>query len=81
MIIAAVIGAMLDALGDKGAAKPASGFSIAAASPELIDAWLRLMRLVDRPSEAALLAPMIEREILFRVLQGPQGNALADRAA
>lgn len=35
-----------------------------------------MMRLVDRPQEAALLAPMIEREILFRVLQGPQGDML-----
>lgn len=72
----AVIAAMLDALGDKGAAEPASGFSVATASPELIDAWLRLMRLMDRPSEAALLAPLIEREILFRVLQGPHGHML-----
>jgi transcriptional regulator GlxA family with amidase domain len=35
-----------------------------------------MMRLVDRPSEVTMLAPMIEREILFRVLQGPQGNLL-----
>jgi len=35
-----------------------------------------MMRLVDRPDEIALLAQMIEREILFRVLQGPHGNVL-----
>jgi AraC-like DNA-binding protein len=51
-------------------------FTVSEAGPELIDAWLRMMRLVDRPQEAALLAPMIEREILFRVLQGPQGDML-----
>jgi AraC-like DNA-binding protein len=51
-------------------------FTVSAAGPELIDAWLRMMRLVDRPQEAAVLAPMIEREILFRVLQGPQGDML-----
>lgn len=71
-----VIAAML---ADMGAADPAqshAGFSVSSATPELIDACLRLMRLVDRPAEAAILAPMIEREILFRLLQGPQGDVL-----
>ena len=55
---------------------PSPGFSVAPVTPELIDAWLRLMRLMDRPHEAPILAPMIEREILFRVLLGPQGSML-----
>lgn len=50
------------------------------APPEMIDAWLRMMRLMDRPDEAAVLAPMIEREILFRALQGPLGGILRDVA-
>lgn len=36
--------------------------------------------MIDRPHEAAVLAPMIEREILFRALQGPQGGILRDVA-
>ena len=55
-------------------------FSSVPASPELIDAWLRMMRIIDRPNEAAVLAPMIEREILFRVLQGPLGGMLREIA-
>eukprot|EP00456_Euglypha_rotunda_P073243 TRINITY_DN66631_c0_g1_i1.p2 TRINITY_DN66631_c0_g1~~TRINITY_DN66631_c0_g1_i1.p2 ORF type:complete len:164 (+),score=36.82 TRINITY_DN66631_c0_g1_i1:120-611(+) len=39
-------------------------FSAVTAPPELIDAWLRLMKLMDRPDEVVVLAPMIEREIL-----------------
>lgn len=73
---AAVISTLLSDLCDTRLAQGASGFSVTAATPELIDAWLRMMRLVDRPQEAALLAPMIEREILFRALQGPHGNML-----
>jgi transcriptional regulator GlxA family with amidase domain len=46
----------------------------------MIDAWLRMMRLMDRHDEVSTLAPMIEREILFRVLQGPLGNMLRDIA-
>lgn len=51
-------------------------FSVSPVTPDLTDAWLRMMRLMDRPEESATLAPMIEREILFRVLQGPQGDML-----
>jgi AraC-like DNA-binding protein len=73
----AVIAAMLADLGDTAPAQTAPSFSVCAAPTELIDAWLRLMRLIDRPAaEVAMLAPMIEREILFRVLQGPQGDVL-----
>lgn len=45
------------------------------------DVWgavLRLMRLLDRPVEAKVLAPMIIREIYFRVLQSPLGVTLRD---
>ena len=41
------------------------------------DALLRLLRLVtEAPADIALLAPMIERELLFRVLQSPHGAIL-----
>lgn len=56
------------------------GFAVAAVTPELLDAWVRLMRLTRRPDEAATLAPLYEREILFRVLQGPEGHVLRDIA-
>lgn len=59
-----------------GSTDQAPGFSVSPVTPELIDACLRMMRLIDRPEESAVLAPMIEREILFRVLQGPQGDML-----
>jgi AraC-like DNA-binding protein len=57
-----------------------SGFSVAPVTPDLLDAWLRMMRLLERPDEIAALAPAYEREILFRVLQGPQGWMLRDIA-
>jgi AraC-like DNA-binding protein len=72
----AIIATLLTDLGDTRAAHDGADFSVTAAPPELLDAWLRMMRLVDRPDEAALLAPMIEREILFRALQGPHGDTL-----
>ena len=43
---------------------------------DLLDAWRRMMRLLDRPAEIPVLAPLLEREILFRLLQGPQCEKL-----
>lgn len=56
------------------------GFSVAPVTPDLLDAWLRMLRLMERPQEIAALAPAYEREILFRVLQGPLGWMLRDIA-
>jgi AraC-like DNA-binding protein len=44
--------------------------------PELLDAVVRLLRLLDHPSDATVLAPLIEREILWRLLTGPHGGML-----
>lgn len=43
------------------------------ASPELLDAAARLLRLLDHPADAPVLAPLIEREIVWRLLTGPHG--------
>lgn len=58
-----------------------AGFSVAAVTPDLMDAWVRMLRLMARPEEIAGLAPVYEREILYRVLQGPHGWMLRDIAA
>lgn len=57
-----------------------SGFSVAPVTTELLDAWLRMLRLMDKPNEIAALSPVYEREILFRILQGPLGWMLRDIA-
>ena len=57
------------------------GFSIAPVTDELLDAWVRMLRLMERPGDVAALAPAYEREILYRVLQGPHGWMLRDIAA
>lgn len=57
-----------------------TGFSVAAVTPELLDAWVRLLRLMQHPADIPGLAPAYEREILYRVLQGPMGWMLHDIA-
>ena len=61
----------------------AAGVETHRAGPDLLDAMLRLLRLLDRPDDIAVLAPMIKREVFWRVLQSPCGAmvrqiALAD---
>lgn len=43
---------------------------------DLLDAVARLLRLLDHPADAPVLAPMAEREILWRLLTGPHGATL-----
>jgi AraC-like DNA-binding protein len=42
----------------------------------LLDAVVRLVRLLDSPTEARFLAPLITREIVYRLLMGKQGDRL-----
>jgi AraC-like DNA-binding protein len=46
----------------------------------LLDAVLRLVRLLDNPRDIAMLAPLVQREILYRLLHSPQGQLLRDIA-
>lgn len=42
----------------------------------LAEARTRMLRLLDRPTDIPVLLPLVEREILYRVLQGPQADLL-----
>jgi len=42
----------------------------------LLDAFLRFVRLVDSPLEARVLLPLMTREIIYRLLMGKQGDRL-----
>ena len=46
----------------------------------LLDAVVRLVRLVDTPSEQGVLAPLATREIVYRLLLGEQGGRLRQMA-
>lgn len=55
---------------------PGSAIAINAMTAPVRDALLRLLGLFDTPADIAVLAPMAERELLYRLLQGPQGRLL-----
>ena len=58
------------------AAPAPAGIGVADASPELLDAVVRMVRLLDCPGDRDILAPMIEREILWRLITGPLGQSV-----
>ncbi len=60
----------------KTGARSYKGMAVAAVDPDVLDAFLRLMELLDRPEQIPVLAPMIVREIHYRLLIGPQGERL-----
>ncbi|MFI7661105.1 AraC family transcriptional regulator N-terminal domain-containing protein [Micromonospora parva] len=53
-----------------------SGMVVSDAPDELGDAVVRLLRLLDRPRDVTVLAPLIKREILWLLLSGEQGAAV-----
>lgn len=69
-----IAGLLLDGAGPGG--PPPSGVGVADASPELMDAVVRMVRLLDQPADQAVLAPMLEREILWRLINGPLGASV-----
>jgi len=52
------------------------GLGVADAGPELLDAVIRMLALLDAPGDRAVLAPMLEREILWRLITGPLGSSI-----
>ncbi|HLZ09006.1 MAG TPA: AraC family transcriptional regulator N-terminal domain-containing protein, partial [Chloroflexota bacterium] len=48
---------------------------------ELLDAVVRFVRLLDSPNDARFLAPLLRREIVYRLLIGAQGGRLRHIAA
>ncbi len=55
---------------------PCCGYGVAPLSADLLDAVARLVALLDSPRDVPYLAPMLHREILYRLLAGPVGALL-----
>jgi AraC-like DNA-binding protein len=57
-------------------AAPSPGFGVGRVTPELLEAWDRLLALLDTPGDVPFLAAAREREVLYRLLQGEHGPML-----
>jgi AraC-like DNA-binding protein len=52
------------------------GMFVSPMESSMLDAVLRLTRLLDNPDDIPILAPLFTKEILYRVLQGRHGGVL-----
>lgn len=73
-----IVEALSSPVMDDAPAETTSGrvLLVAETSPPLLDAALRLVRLADEPDAAPVLAPLVLREIHFRLLTGALGPQL-----
>lgn len=60
--------------------QPHRGLYLDKIDSALLDAMLRLVRLLDVPSDIPALAPLTLREIFYRLLKGQQGQRLHEIA-
>ena len=56
--------------------QPGPALSLSSVTFELLDSAIRLVRLLAVPRDIPILAPLAEREILYRLLQGDQTSKL-----
>jgi AraC-like DNA-binding protein len=73
-----IAGLLMEVEPDGVAQDDAAPMAVHAASPQLIDALGRLVALLDCPGDARILRPLLEREILWRLLNGPHGPMLRE---
>lgn len=67
-------------LPEENGSVPPSGIALNDTTPELLDAAVRLAGLLDSPGDIEVLAPLVIREILYRLLTG-NGNSIIRQMA
>jgi AraC-like DNA-binding protein len=53
-----------------------AGLALHQVTPDLLDAFARLLALLETPADIPVLAPLIEREILYRLATGPAAELM-----
>jgi AraC-like DNA-binding protein len=74
----AIIGALMleTKIAHADSATPGPALSLTTVTPPVVDAAVRLLRLLETPADIPVLAPLAEREILYRLLVGDQTSRL-----
>jgi AraC-like DNA-binding protein len=55
---------------------PVTAIDVSPLDTGLLDATVRLVRLLDSPTDARFLSPLVKRELIYRLLRGAQGSRL-----
>jgi AraC-like DNA-binding protein len=60
--------------------QPVTALAVSDVNADLLDAAIRLVRLLGSPRDIPILAPLAEREILYRLLRGDQTSRMSQIA-
>ena len=71
-----LVGSVMVEAGHPSSRAEVKAIDVSPLDANLLDAVVRLVRLLDSPAEAPILAPLIKREIIYRLLMGAQGARL-----
>lgn len=73
-----LVGSVMTEVGYSALPNPsdAKAINVSLMDANLLDAVVRLVRLIENPDKAQVLAPLVKREIVYRLLVGNQGDRL-----
>jgi AraC-like DNA-binding protein len=73
-----LVGSVMSESGQTPPSKPThvNAFSVNSLDADLLDAVVRLVRLIENSTEAPVLVPLVKREIIYRLLMGEQSERL-----
>ncbi len=75
---AVVAAVMLESGIDAGApASSVKAMNVSSIDADLLDAVVRVLRLLDVPEDARMMLPLLEKELIFRLLRGQQASRLS----
>lgn len=80
VVLISDLAAKMEAIGGSGV-RTVCGAQLTEMPPDLLDAFVRLVGLVQAPDDLAVMAPMLVREIHFRLLKSPLGQLLRSLCA
>lgn len=70
-----------NSLSASGSKRTGRGMILGQVSPPLLNSFQRLIELLDQPEDIPVLAPLILKEVMYRVLTGEQGPRLRQIAS
>jgi AraC-like DNA-binding protein len=76
----AKIADLIERVGNERTPSAARGMAVSTLTPQLEDAAIRLLQLLGTPRDIPALLPLIEQELIYRLLAGPQSGRLRQMA-
>lgn len=74
----AIIAELVTGKGERRSGTKMKGAAIAGLTADILEPLERLVRLLDRPMDIETLAPLVQRELFYRLIQGSLGDMVIE---